>query len=243
MGGCMMAEYGKAAAAAHKQMCTNPGFGYTMALGSRWGQTGKGYISGSLGGIKWRIKIGDRDCSSSAIDAWKAVLVNTKYAHALDGALNTSTIERVFVGSGLFVRKPMSFLAEPGDLYLAPGRHVAMCQTQKPDVLSEFRINEKGRAYGGKVGDQTGKESWVRSYYNYPWKMIIHYNGKLDSKESKSKVPAKTTTKKTTKKSIDTIAKEVIAGKWGNGETRKKKLKAAGYDYNAVQKRVNQLLS
>ena len=37
------------------------------------------------------------------------------------------------------------------------------------------------------------------------------------------------------------IAKEVIAGKWGSGETRKKKLKAAGYDYNAVQKIVNKL--
>ena len=45
------------------------------------------------------------------------------------------------------------------------------------------------------------------------------------------------------KKSIDTLAKEVIAGKWGNGEERKQKLTAAGYDYNAVQKRVNEMLS
>lgn len=44
------------------------------------------------------------------------------------------------------------------------------------------------------------------------------------------------------KKSIDEIAKEVINGKWGNGEDREKKLKAAGYDYNAVQKRVNELM-
>ena len=44
-------------------------------------------------------------------------------------------------------------------------------------------------------------------------------------------------------KSIDTIAKEVIAGKWSDGVERKKKLEAAGYDYNAVQNRVNQLLS
>jgi hypothetical protein len=43
-------------------------------------------------------------------------------------------------------------------------------------------------------------------------------------------------------KSIDAVAREVIAGKWGNGSTRKKKLQAAGYDYNAVQKRVNELL-
>ena len=45
------------------------------------------------------------------------------------------------------------------------------------------------------------------------------------------------------KKSIDTLAKEVIAGKWGNGEERKQKLTAAGYDYNTVQKRVNEMLS
>lgn len=44
-------------------------------------------------------------------------------------------------------------------------------------------------------------------------------------------------------KSIDEIAKEVIAGKWGNGFARKKKLEAAGYNYNAVQTRVNYLLS
>ncbi len=43
-------------------------------------------------------------------------------------------------------------------------------------------------------------------------------------------------------KSTDEIAKEVIAGKWGNGEVRKQKLTKAGYDYQAVQKRVNELL-
>lgn len=46
----------------------------------------------------------------------------------------------------------------------------------------------------------------------------------------------------TTNKSIDSIAKEVIQGKWGNGEIRKQKLTASGYDYNAIQKRVNELL-
>lgn len=46
----------------------------------------------------------------------------------------------------------------------------------------------------------------------------------------------------TSKKSIDSIAREVIRGDWGNGAEREKKLKAAGYDYNAVQKRVNELL-
>ncbi len=45
----------------------------------------------------------------------------------------------------------------------------------------------------------------------------------------------------TVKKTVEQIAKEVLAGKWGNGNTRKQKLKAAGYDYNAVQAKVNEL--
>lgn len=49
----------------------------------------------------------------------------------------------------------------------------------------------------------------------------------------------KTTTKK---KSTATIAKEVIAGKWGVGEDRKKKLTEAGYDYGTIQKAVDELM-
>ncbi|MDO4649366.1 MAG: peptidoglycan-binding protein, partial [Eubacteriales bacterium] len=46
----------------------------------------------------------------------------------------------------------------------------------------------------------------------------------------------------TSKKSVEEIAKEVIAGKWGNGVERTSKLWAAGYDAAAVQKKVNELL-
>ena len=46
----------------------------------------------------------------------------------------------------------------------------------------------------------------------------------------------------TAKKSVDAIAREVIQGKWGNGSERKQRLTAAGYNYSAVQKRVNELL-
>ena len=43
-------------------------------------------------------------------------------------------------------------------------------------------------------------------------------------------------------KSIDVIAREVIRGDWGNGQDRKNRLTAAGYNYSAVQKKVNELL-
>lgn len=50
------------------------------------------------------------------------------------------------------------------------------------------------------------------------------------------------TSKSSNTKSVDTLALEVIQGKWGNGAERKQKLTAAGYDYDAVQKRVNELM-
>lgn len=44
------------------------------------------------------------------------------------------------------------------------------------------------------------------------------------------------------KKTVEQLADEVIAGKWDNGAERERLLTAAGYDYNAVQKRVNEKL-
>ena len=51
-----------------------------------------------------------------------------------------------------------------------------------------------------------------------------------------------TAVKETPKKTVDELAREVIRGDWGNGAERKNRLTAAGYDYSAVQKRVNELL-
>ena len=50
------------------------------------------------------------------------------------------------------------------------------------------------------------------------------------------------TPKTGTKKTVTEIAKEVIHGKWGNGDERKRCLTAAGYDYQTVQAEVNRLL-
>ena len=46
-----------------------------------------------------------------------------------------------------------------------------------------------------------------------------------------------------TVKTIEQLAYEVLAGLWGNGEERRQRLEAAGYDYEAVQAKVNEILS
>lgn len=55
------------------------------------------------------------------------------------------------------------------------------------------------------------------------------------SKPSKPSKPAP----KPAKKDINTIAQEVIKGAWGNGDDRRRRLEAAGYNYTAVQNAVN----
>ena len=44
-----------------------------------------------------------------------------------------------------------------------------------------------------------------------------------------------------TEKTIEELAYEVIAGKWGNGEERARRLIEAGYDYDAIQTKVNEM--
>lgn len=66
-------------------------------------------------------------------------------------------------------------------------------------------------------------------------------NGNVDLNEYLADVPL-TSPKPSPldKKPNEEMADEVIQGKWGNGDERKKKLEAAGYDYNAIQKIVNE---
>lgn len=73
-------------------------------------------------------------------------------------------------------------------------------------------------------------------------------SGRVDMNESFKDYPSiigggkPTPQPSTPTKSVDEIAREVINGAWGNGDDRKNRLTAAGYDYNAVQNRVNELL-
>lgn len=82
------------------------------------------------------------------------------------------------------------------------------------------------------------KEEWQ--------KLATSNKGASPAASSKPSSSSEKTTPKpklsTPSKSISTIAGEVLSGKWGNGEERKKKLEAAGYSYEKVQAEVNKLV-
>ena len=105
-----------------------------------------------------------------------------------------------------------------------------------PIWVAEYnsKLNYSGK-YGiwqnsdkGRINGINGYVDTNISYVDYP--SIVNKKNIVDKKNV------------TDKKTIDEIAKEVIAGKWGNGNDRKNRLTAAGYDYTAVQKKVNELM-
>ena len=74
--------------------------------------------------------------------------------------------------------------------------------------------------------------------FNCPGKMFP-YDEIISRVNGKPVTPTKPTAPA---KSVDEIAREVIQGKWGAGNVRIAKLTEAGYDYKAVQNRVNEIL-
>lgn len=102
----------------------------------------------------------------------------------------------------------------------------------KPAVTPEF--------YTVKKGDTLVS---VAKKYGTTWATVSKLNGGFKKGfKVGMKIRLKPAVKSTKKKSVATIAKEVIKGKWGNGTTRTTRLRKAGYSPAAVQKEVNRLL-
>ena len=165
----------------------------------------------------------DYDCSSLVISAYEQAGVPVKEA----GATYTGNMKQAFMKCGFKdVTKEVTLRTgrkvEKGDVLLNEANHTALAIGDGQIVHAS--INEKGKITGGKKGDQTGREIYIRKYYNYPWDCVL----RLEETEEL--------------KSVDEIAKEVIAGKWGNYPERKDRLEAAGYNYETVQSAVNRML-
>ena len=91
----------------------------------------------------------------------------------------------------------------------------------------------------GRVNGISGNVDMDYRYSDYP--AIVKNGGYNGYKKGTKKTTSTATTVK--KKTVDELAKEVIAGKWSAGDERKQKLTAVGYDYSKVQARVNELMS
>lgn len=111
----------------------------------------------------------------------------------------------------------------PGELLWMPG-HVGV-------YVGNGKVIEATAGWEGKVlysnVDSNGRRT-RNGYQIYNWKK----HGKLPYLEYIEEV----------KKSVDEVAKDVIAGKYGNYPERKTRLEAEGYNYSEVQGKVNEML-
>lgn len=96
-----------------------------------------------------------------------------------------------------------------------------------------YRIRKTWKDAASQIGAYTNFDNAKRAckdgYYVFDSKGNIIYP---EQKQEAAPAPAPT------KKSVQEIAAEVWAGKWGNGAIRKQRLEAAGYNYNEVQRAV-----
>ena len=117
------------------------------------------------------------------------------------------------------------------------GKNIAKTKWQAGDICCQFTgekfVHQFYYSGNKQIIDSSGSNGKVandnqiavRDYTKYSARIIFRYLGDFNAL-----------------KSIDVIAQEVLDGKWGSGDTRKSKLEKAGYDYNKVQAKVNELI-
>lgn len=120
----------------------------------------------------------DYDCSSLVISAYEQAGVPVK---SKGGAMATGSMYNAFLKYGFKNVTSSVNLAtgkgiKKGDVLLKPNSHTAMVIEDNGRIV-HASINENRKITGGKIGDQTGKEICVRSYYNHPWTYVLRYNG------------------------------------------------------------------
>ncbi|WP_368251973.1 NlpC/P60 family protein [Enterococcus sp. 2201sp1_2201st1_B8_2201SCRN_220225] len=71
---------------------------------------------------------------------------------------------------------------QPGDILLNDINHVAVYIGG--EKLAQASIDENGRITGGAGGDQTGRETNISNYYNYPWTCYLRWGGSSDAGNS-----------------------------------------------------------
>lgn len=116
---------------------------------------------------RWNIyEGGDADCSSLVIHCLREAGFDTG-----DASFTGDILPALAVRGWTLAQPPL----QPGDILLAPGSHVAAYVGD--GQIAEAAINEHGDIADGIPGDQTGQETRITDYYDYPWDYILRWNG------------------------------------------------------------------
>lgn len=118
---------------------------------------------------------GETDCSALVIWALRQGGFDT------GGATYTGNLSYNLTRRG-WLRLPANLgILQPGDILLNDTHHVCMVISGHGHnaIIAQASIDERGRASGGRAGDQTGYETNERRVYSYRhgWDCILRYKG------------------------------------------------------------------
>lgn len=119
---------------------------------------------------------GNCDCSSLVIHCLQEAGFDT------GNAVTTHNLSANLTARG-WQRIPVSGNPLPGDILLNDADHVAVCVGT--GILSQASSSESG-SVSGAPGDQTGRETNTRPYYNFPWNCYLRYVGPTDDNTNQS---------------------------------------------------------
>lgn len=115
----------------------------------------------------------DYDCSSFVISAFKAAGVPLECTYT--GDMRGDMLRRGFADVTSTINLSNGAGVQEGDVLLNYARHTALALGGGRIVQAS--INERGTVTNGMPGDQTGREIYERTYYNYPWDCVLRYAG------------------------------------------------------------------
>ena len=166
----------------------------------------------------------DYDCSSLVI----TVVQNSGISVKTNGATYTGNMYNAFIKSGFKdVTHTINLVTgqglQRGDVLLNIINHTEIYIGNGKNVGA--RGSETNTIHGAG-GDQTGQEIRVSNYYDYPWNYVLRYEETVSQTHINSNGSA-----------LTDFAKDVIKGKYGNGNVRKENI------YKAVQNEVNTILN
>lgn len=118
----------------------------------------------------------DYDCSSFVITALRKAGFALQATYT--GDMRKALLEAGFTDVTAMVNLGTGAGIQRCDVLLNDKSHTALALGV--GKLVQASINEKGTVTGGQTGDQTGREIYIRSYFNYPWNVVLRYteNGK-----------------------------------------------------------------
>lgn len=128
---------------------------------------------------RWDIRVGGEcDCSSLVYWClWEAGFLTKPTGNLNNYTLYTGSIRKHLKEAG-WVERPVNGKPKRGMILLNDGKHVAVALSATR--MAQASIDENGRARGGKSGDQSGRETNISNYRNYPWSTYLEYTGKSD---------------------------------------------------------------